>query len=407
MQFTEMARTGYSKLFTSMVINEQRKAISTRIGTDIIRNKSRYSAVEGETSVPWWWIGVVHSMEAGLNFATHLHNGDPLTARTVHRPAGRPAGGIPPFRWENSAADALRLKELHRECDWSIPKALYNFERYNGFGYVARGVNSPYLWSFSNLYGHGKYVRDGVWDANAVSQQCGAAVLLKTLINLGVVTERPSAMSELHPFHTMINAFAPTAVRLLGGPFAEMALKALATAFETQPNAADIAARIATTPGELLVAALSQAEKALAGALPDHAAPVQEEERAVQLPVAAPASSEAVTPPDPASALADALHKTLILAGDLIANRQSKKAEPVVSANGVLVDPVASVVKAVVAGVLFVLTAKFLSAERAWELSNAIGGLASGIGGVAMTWLLHRSVSNANSNTIAALMPKQ
>jgi len=406
MQFTEMARAGYSKLFSSMVINEQHKAVSTRIGNDIVRSRYRYSAVETTTGVPWWWIGVVHSMEAGLNFATHLHNGDPLTARTVHRPAGRPASGIPPFRWEDSAADALRLKELHRERDWSIPKALYNFERYNGFGYVARGVNSPYLWSFSNLYRHGKYVRDGVWDANAVSQQCGAAVLLKTLINLGVVTERPSAMSELHPFYNVIGALAPTAVRLLAGPFAEMALKALGSAFETQPNAADIAARIAATPGELLVTALKQAEEALAGALPDQAAPVQEDGDVSQLPVAAPVSNPVAPPADPASALADALQKTLLLAGDLIANRQGKKTEPVVSANGVLVDPVASVVKAVVAGVLFVLTAKFLSAERAWELSNALGGLASGIGGVAMTWLLHRSVSNANTNTIAALSPK-
>jgi lysozyme family protein len=37
------------------------------------------------------------------------------------------------------------------------------------------------LWSFCNLYEKGKYVADGKYDPNAVSKQCGAGVMLKTL----------------------------------------------------------------------------------------------------------------------------------------------------------------------------------------------------------------------------------
>lgn len=143
--------------------------------------RATYRQAGAEIGVPWHFIGIVHAMEAGFDFATHLHNGDPLTARTVRVPAGRPTSGEPPFSWVESARDALTLKNLHRETDWSIPRVLYNLERYNGFGYRRMGVPTPYLWSFSNLYEKGRYTSDHVYDPNAVSKQCGAGVMLKAL----------------------------------------------------------------------------------------------------------------------------------------------------------------------------------------------------------------------------------
>ena len=120
-------------------------------------------------------------MECGFNFGTHLHNGDPLTARTVHVPANRPAVGSPPFTWRDSASDALIFEGFSQETAWSIPRMLYLFERYNGFGYRKLRVPSPYLWSFSNLYIKGKFVSDGHFDPDAVSAQSGAGVILKAL----------------------------------------------------------------------------------------------------------------------------------------------------------------------------------------------------------------------------------
>jgi len=129
--------------------------------------------------IPWMFIGVIHGMECGFNFAGHLHSGDPLQARTVHVPAGRPMAGSPPFTWRQSAVDALTLKRFHEVGDWSIPHMLYLLEKYNGFGYRMRRVPTPYLWSFSNLYEKGKFVQDGRYDPEAVSKQCGAALMLK------------------------------------------------------------------------------------------------------------------------------------------------------------------------------------------------------------------------------------
>ena len=57
-------------------------------------------------------LGIIHSLEAEFNFNTHLHNGDPLSAQTVHVPRGRPPTGNPPFQWLDSAIDALTMHDL-------------------------------------------------------------------------------------------------------------------------------------------------------------------------------------------------------------------------------------------------------------------------------------------------------
>jgi lysozyme family protein len=141
----------------------------------------RYRALGERLGVPWFFIAIVHSLECGCDFTRHLHNGDPLAARTTHVPMGRPAAGEPPFTWEVSAEDALRMKGLVGQADWSLAVMLFRWEAFNGFGYRVRGLATPYLWSFSNIYTGGLFVADHIFDAQARSRQCGAAVLLKRL----------------------------------------------------------------------------------------------------------------------------------------------------------------------------------------------------------------------------------
>lgn len=155
--------------------------------TDRIRaHRDSYDFIEKSTSIPWAFVGIVHMMEGNCSFRTHLHNGDALTARTRNVPAGRPKAGKPPFTWEESALDALKMKNLHLigADGWCVERMAYEFERYNGWGYrlYHPDTRSPYLWSGSNLYTRGKYVADGKWSATAVSSQIGAMVLLRELI---------------------------------------------------------------------------------------------------------------------------------------------------------------------------------------------------------------------------------
>lgn len=161
----------------------------------IIVNKPQYMRVQNETGVPWWFVGVIHMRESGNDFATHLHNGDSLKARTWRVPKGRPLGGQPPFDWYYSASDALRMKGLHKIVGWTIETVLYELERYNGFGYrqYHSRTLSPYLWQGTSHYGDhdspaGKYVADGKWSATEQDKQCGAAAVLKVLEEMGEVS---------------------------------------------------------------------------------------------------------------------------------------------------------------------------------------------------------------------------
>ena len=184
---TSALRTEYGRLFESCVIRPTRLTEVTAAADRLITNRGRYEKVTETTGVPWPMVAVVHNMESSQNFTRHLHNGDPLTARTVQVPAGRPRSGEPPFTWEVSTAAALSIHKLDGDTDWSVAGMLYALEAYNGWGYRRRHphVLTPYLWSGSEHYSAGKFVADGTWSETAVSKQIGAAVLLRRLAERG------------------------------------------------------------------------------------------------------------------------------------------------------------------------------------------------------------------------------
>lgn len=181
----------YQQLWDSMRVRPEKAADIDATAQRILAKKTRYQAVEHETHVPWFMIGVIHALECGLRFDRHLHCGDPLTKRTVHDPKGRPkaapANGSA-YTWEESAIDALTYPphQLNKVADWSIERIAYELELYNGSGYrrFHPETLTPYLWSGSNHYTRGKYVADGKWSATAVSGQSGAMPLIKRLAEL-------------------------------------------------------------------------------------------------------------------------------------------------------------------------------------------------------------------------------
>ena len=178
---TPEKKENYERLFAGCLIKEAKYPEIDGIIAKMVASKSRYESVANTLNIPWYIISIIHCMEGSLRFDKHLHNGDPLKNRTVQVPANRPKTGNPPFTWEASATDALTFDGLSKWTDWSIAGMLYKLEGYNGWGYYSRGINSPYLWSYSNNYTKGKYVVDGKYDPEAVSKQAGAAVLLRRL----------------------------------------------------------------------------------------------------------------------------------------------------------------------------------------------------------------------------------
>jgi lysozyme family protein len=186
-RYTQALAQEYRRLFDSLEIRPERLREVDRSVDQALALRPRYAAIGDPLGIPWHFIAAVHMRESSYRVDRHLHNGDPLGARTVRVPAGRPVNGVPPFSFEDSASDALQMKGLHRLRDWSLPRLLYQLEAYNGFGYRRRALPSPYLWSYSHHYQRGKFVRDGVYDPATVDQQCGTASLLRRLAERGEV----------------------------------------------------------------------------------------------------------------------------------------------------------------------------------------------------------------------------
>ena len=164
-----------------VVVADVNKSADQIVGR-ILVNKARYESIAHKFPNPglkWWLIAVIHYMECNLNFNCYLGNGQPFNKRTTIVPKGR--GAFKSF--EEGAIDAIKLQGLDKVGDWSIGNVLYILEGYNGYGYsLYRGINSPYLWSGTNHYTSGKYIFDGTYKADAVSNQIGAAILLKKLL---------------------------------------------------------------------------------------------------------------------------------------------------------------------------------------------------------------------------------
>lgn len=178
----EQTALGYRRLWDRANISSASAGAVAIVANKIIANRSIYQAVERKTGVPWFMIGAIHNRESSLRFNAHLHCGDPLSARTVHVPKGRPKAGNPPFTWEDSAIDALTIPphSLDKVRNWSVERILYETEKYNGWGYLGKG-NSPYLWAGTSEYHGGKYVADHVYDPRAWDRQLGCVAVLKEI----------------------------------------------------------------------------------------------------------------------------------------------------------------------------------------------------------------------------------
>src|SRR5215510_15153682 len=181
----EDLREDYARLWSTMSLRADWAQKAAAAAKKIFSNKDSYRSVESVTGAPWFVVGLIHQMECDLNFRGHLHNGDPLTARTCNEPVGRPRSGHPPFLWSDSAADAIRYDKLDQVPQWTCERVAFWLEKYNGFrSRTEHHINTPYLWSGTNHYDRGKFVRDNVWSDTIASKQVGAMPILRELMKL-------------------------------------------------------------------------------------------------------------------------------------------------------------------------------------------------------------------------------
>ena len=107
----------YRKLFATCQIRDaNRSDVQWYVSkiTDPARRKS-YEQVTEETCVPWYFVAIIHGMEGGFDIKAHLHNGDPLKAKTVQVPKGRPDPLEPAERLGLERRRRHALRQARRE----------------------------------------------------------------------------------------------------------------------------------------------------------------------------------------------------------------------------------------------------------------------------------------------------
>ncbi len=183
--WSEALGKGYRNVWNRASIQLKEAGKLQKVVRGILKDKERYEAVQDASNgVPWWWIAAVHQRESGRSFAGVLHNGERIigTSKTTTKvPPGRGPFGS----WNDAAVDALRLKKLDDigSAEWTLERALYEWERYNGFGYFGK-INSPYVWASTTVEQTGKFTRDHFFDPNHDDVQLGTASILKALVEM-------------------------------------------------------------------------------------------------------------------------------------------------------------------------------------------------------------------------------
>jgi lysozyme family protein len=171
----------YISTFASARVEPRYEHEIDQVARKLLTFLPRYEPVQKLTGVPVVWQAPVFEREASSNFNLYFGNGDPLSRRTTHVPAGRgPFFG--PDAWTNGTLDAIHLDRITAMKTW--PQYAFSSEGWNGFGPRYHGKHSGYLWGGTTAYTGGKYVRDSVWDPNYQDTQLGVIPIAWRMIEL-------------------------------------------------------------------------------------------------------------------------------------------------------------------------------------------------------------------------------
>lgn len=134
--------------------------------------------------IPWWFIPLVHERECigGVNnFNCNIAQGAAYNQKSKDVPYNGP---FPSFKEAAIAALVKEAPHAAQWTNWSAGGVATIAEQYNGMGYARMGKSSPYVWSGTDQYVHGKYVADHKYRDDVVDTQLGVMVSLHAMMEL-------------------------------------------------------------------------------------------------------------------------------------------------------------------------------------------------------------------------------
>lgn len=154
----------------------------------LLHDKQTFLDLQKESTVPAAALMALAEREMSGNLHCYLGNGQRLTMRTTLVPKGRGPFPDTPAGFIAGAMDALTLDGLIHvaamQGGWSRARFCYESELWNGFGYRARGIPSPYVYGGTTVQRPGKFIRDGVYSATVMDPQLGTLAIVEELVKL-------------------------------------------------------------------------------------------------------------------------------------------------------------------------------------------------------------------------------
>lgn len=181
----------YRQRYARAQLRPERLEALTATARTMASHAQRYRQTTDPIGVPWYVLAIIHQLEHSGRFTTALDVQDPIDTPPGQTPQD---GTITADQWDATALHELTRNGFDRWTDWTLPGVLYKLERFNGMGYrtLPEPIPSPYLWSYTDQYQRGKFVRANQYSPTTVSQQPGAAALLRRLTDLRLIDPPPS-----------------------------------------------------------------------------------------------------------------------------------------------------------------------------------------------------------------------
>lgn len=188
--FTPALRNEYRQWLVAFSVKNP-KLVAAR-ARQIVPLIPHYKAVALATGVPAVWIAATMERESSSQLNTYLGNGDRVIGSAAMA-SGRRTWDVPrnrgPFpTWDAGAIDALHLDGMDKVAalpgGWFPEMSVYQWEKWNGFGYRNHGRRTPYVVAGTSLQQPGRYAGDGNWAANQMDTQMGTLEIALALIAL-------------------------------------------------------------------------------------------------------------------------------------------------------------------------------------------------------------------------------
>jgi lysozyme family protein len=209
-------KADYARLIAAAHIRPECEQALRVTAQRLLHDKAVYTRIFEATGVPVAVLMAIAEREMSGNLHCYLGNGERLTHRTTLVPKGRGPWADTPDGFYRGALDALHLDGLDQVAKtaegWTMPRAGFESEEWNGWGYRGHGIPSPYFVGGTTVQRRGKYVHDGVYDSSVMDPQLGTLAIMEELFKLDpslvfdgqaiekvAVDEAPSIVPDAHP----------------------------------------------------------------------------------------------------------------------------------------------------------------------------------------------------------------